>query len=81
MTESGLDPKTQLNIYKTMMLDEKFQLLEMSTRHDAMLINLPDAISDDSYELLNSYLKQLRSALIACDTLRIAIDKKLTELE
>jgi len=81
MTESWLDPKTQLNIYKTMMLDERFQLLEMLTRHDAMLINLPDAISDDSYELLNSYLKQLRSALIACDTLRIAIDKKLTELE
>ena len=81
MTEFGLDPKIQMTIYKTMVDENKIQLLEMSLRHDSMLMSLPDAISDDSYELLNNYLKQLRSALIACDTLRIAIDKKMTELE
>lgn len=81
MPEFGLDPKIQMTVYKTMVDENKIQLLEMSLRHDAMLINLPDAISDDSYELLNNYLKQLRSTLIACDALRIAIDKKLTELE
>ena len=81
MPEFGLDPKIQMTIYKTMVDENKTQLLEMSLRHDAMLINLPDAISDDSYELLINYLKQLRSTLIACEALRIAIDKKLTELE
>jgi hypothetical protein len=81
MPEFGLDPKLQMTIYKTMVDENKIQLLEMSLRHDAMIINLPDAISDDLYELLNNYLKQLRSTLTACEELRIAIDKKFTELE
>jgi len=80
MTESALEPKMQLTIYKTIMDDNKFQLLEMSLRHDAMLINLPDAISGDSYDLLDTYLKQLRSTLIACDAVRKAIDTRLTEI-
>jgi hypothetical protein len=80
MTESALEPKMQLTIYKTIMDDNKFQLLEMSLRHDAMLINLPGAISGDSYDLLNTYLKQLRDTLIACDAVRKAIDTRLTEI-
>ena len=80
MTESGLDPTTQLNIYKTMMLDEKFQLLEMLTRHDAMLINLPGVFSGDSYELLTAYIKQLGTALAACDAVRNEIDTRLREI-
>ena len=68
MPEFGLDPKIQMTVYKTMVDENKIQLLEMSLRHDAMLINLPDAISDNSYELLNNYLKHLRSSLVACDS-------------
>ena len=80
MTESALEPKTQLTIYKTIVDENKFQLLEMSLRHDAMLINLPDAISGDPYDLLNTYLKKLRSTLIACEAVRKAIDTRLTEI-
>jgi len=71
----------QLAIYKTMVDENKFQLVEMSLRHDAMLLNLPDAMSGNTYDLLNDYLKQLRSTLIACDVVRKAIDKRLTEIE
>lgn len=80
MIESALEPKKQLAIYKTMVDENKSQLLEMSLRHDAMLTHLTDAISGESYKLLNTYLKQLRSTLIACDAVRKAIDKKLTEI-
>ena len=81
MFESGLEPMKQLAIYKTMVDENKFQLVEMSLRHDAMLLNLPDAMSGNTYDLLNDYLKQLRSTLIACDVVRKAIDKRLTEIE
>ena len=81
MFESTLEPKKQLAIYKTMIDDNKFQLLEMSSRHNAMLTNLPDALSGASYELLNDFLKQLRSTQIACDAVRIAIDVRLAEIE
>jgi hypothetical protein len=75
-----LEPKMQLTLYKTMVDDSKFQLLEMSLRPDAMLIHLPDAINGDLSDLLDSYLMQLRSTLIACDIVRKAIDKSLTEI-
>jgi len=45
-----------------------------------MLIHLPDAINGDLSDLLDSYLMQLRSTLIACDIVRKAIDKSLTEI-
>lgn len=80
MIKSKLEPKMQLSIYKTMVDDNKFQLLEMSSRHDAMLTHLPEAISGDLSDLLDIYLKQLRSTLIACDAVRNAIDKRLTEI-
>jgi hypothetical protein len=80
MFELGLGPKEQLAIYKTMVDQNKIDLIDMSLRHDAMLINLPDAIRGDTYDLLNDYLKQLRSTLIACDVVRKAIDKRLTEI-
>ena len=81
MNESALQPKMQLTIYKTMVDKDKFQLLEMSLRHDAMLLNLPEAFSGEAYTLLDSYLKQLRSILNACDAVRNAIDNRLTEIE
>jgi hypothetical protein len=81
MIESTLEPKKQLAIYKTMVDENKSQLLELSLRHDAMLTHLTDAINGESYDLLNTYLKQLRSTLIACDAVRKAIDKGLTEMD
>ena len=80
MIKSALEPKKQLVIYKTMVDENKSQLLEMSLRHDAMLTHLTDAISDEPYDLLNTYLKQLRSTLIACEAVRKAIDTRLTEI-
>ena len=75
------DRKTRLMIYKTYLDQNKFQLLEMSQHYDEMSKNLPDAISGEPYVQLDHYLKQLRSTLNACEAVRKAIDKKLTEIE
>ena len=75
------DRKTRLMIYKTYLDQDKFQLLEMSRRYSEMAENLPDAISGEPYVQLDHYLKQLRSTLNACEAVRKAIDKKLTEIE
>jgi hypothetical protein len=75
------DRKTRLMIYKTYLDQDKFQLLEMSRRYSEMAENLPDAISGEPYIQLDNYLKQLRSTLNACEAVRKAIDKKLTEIE
>jgi hypothetical protein len=68
-------------IYKTYLDQDKFQLLEMSRRYSEMAENLPDAISGEPYVQLDHYLKQLRSTLNACEAVRKAIDKRLTEIE
>jgi hypothetical protein len=68
-------------IYKTYLDQDKFQLLEMSRRYNEMAENLPDAISGEPYVQLDHYLKQLRSTLNACEAVRKAIDKRLTEIE
>lgn len=75
------DRKTRLMIYKTYLDQDKFKLLEMSRRYSEMAENLPDAISGEPYVQLDSYLKQLRSTLNACEAVRKAIDKKLAEIE
>ena len=75
------DRKTRLMIYKTYLDQDKFQLLEMSRRYSEMAKNLPDAISGEPYVQLDNYLKQLRSTLNACEAVRRAIDKRLTETE
>jgi hypothetical protein len=75
------DRKTRLMIYKTYLDQDKFQLLEMSRRYSEMAENLPDAISGEPYVQLDHYLKQLRSTLNACEAVRKAIDKRLTEIE
>ena len=75
------DRKTRLMIYKTYLDHDKFQLLEMSRRYSEMAENLPDAISGEPYVQLDNYLKQLRSTLNACEAVRKAIDKRLTEIE
>jgi hypothetical protein len=75
------DRKTRLMIYKTYLDQDKFQLLEMSRRYSEMAENLPDAISGEPYVQLDNYLKQLRSTLNACEAVRKAIDKRLTEIE
>jgi len=75
------DRKTRLMIYKTYLDQNKLQLLEMSQHYSEMAENLPDAISGEPYVQLGNYLKQLRSTLNACEAVRKAIDKKLTEIE
>ena len=75
------DRKTRLMIYKTYLDQDKFQLLEMSRRYSEMAENLPDAISGEPYVQLDNYLKHLRSTLNACEAVRRAIDKRLTEIE
>ena len=75
------DRKTRLMIYKTYLDHDKFQLLEMSRRYREMAENLPDAISGEPYVQLDHYLKQLRSTLNACEAVRKAIDKRLTEIK
>jgi hypothetical protein len=76
------ESKTQLlMLYKTLLDQNKVQLLEMSLEHDAMIIDLPDVIAGDLYVQLNIYLKHLRTTLNACEAVRKAIDKQLTELE
>jgi hypothetical protein len=75
------DRKTRLMIYKTYLDQDKFQLLEMSRRYSEIAENLPDAISGEPYVQLDNYLKQLRSTLNACEAVRKAIDKRLTEIE
>ena len=75
------DRKTRLIIYKTYLDQNKFQLLEMSQHYDEMSKNLPDAISGEPYVQLDNYLKHLRSTLNACEAVRRAIDKRLTEIE
>ena len=75
------DRKTRLMIYKTYLDQDKFQLLEMSRRYSEMAENLPDAIRGEPYVQLDNYLKQLRSTLNACEAVRKAIDKRLTEIE
>jgi hypothetical protein len=75
------DSKTQLIIYRTLVDQNKSQLIEMSLRHDAMIIHLPDAISGTLYVQLDNYLRQLRSALSACEAVRDAIDSTLADSE
>lgn len=75
------DIRTRLMIYKKFLDQDKFQLLEMAHRYAEIAENLPDAISGDPYVQLDNYLKQLRSTLNACEAVRKAIDKKLTEIE
>lgn len=81
MTESELTPREQLAIYKTMLEDNRFQLLEMWSRHNAMLTNLPDAFSGASSDLLARYLRQLKSLMNACEAVRIDIEIRLLEME
>lgn len=75
------DIRTRLMIYKKFLDQDKFQLLEMAHRYAEIAENLPDAISGDPYVQLDNYLKHLRSTLNACEAVRKAIDKKLTEIE
>jgi hypothetical protein len=75
------DSKEQLIIYKTLVDQNKFQLLEMSRRFDAMSKHLPKALAGDSYVQVDNYIKHLLDTLNACDVARRAIDKKLTEME
>ena len=75
------DRKTRLMIYKTYLDQDKFQLLDMSRRYSEMAENLPDAISGEPYIQLDNYLKPLRSTLNACEAVRKAIDKRLTEIQ
>ena len=73
--------KTQLTIYKTLLDQNRFQLLEMSLRHDAMILHLPDAISGELFGQFDDYVQRLQSTLKACEVVCKAIDKKLTEIE
>lgn len=75
------EDKTALTLFKTLVDQNKFQLLEMSLRHDVMILNLPDVFAGELYVQLDNYLRQLRSALNACEAVRNAINKKLTEME
>jgi len=70
-----------LIIYKTLLDQNKFQLLEISRRHDAMSKDLADAISGEPYVQFDNYLKHLKSTLNACEAVRKAIDKRLAEIE
>jgi hypothetical protein len=75
------EDKTALTLFKTLVDQNKFQLLEMSLRHDVMILNLPDVFAGELYVQLDNYLRQLRSTLNACEEVRNAINKKLTEME
>lgn len=75
------EDKTALTLFKTLVDQNKFQLLEMSLRHDVMILNLPDVIAGELYVQLDNYLRQLRSTLNACEAVRNVINKKLTEME
>jgi len=75
------EDKTALMLFKTLVDQNKFQLLEISLRHDVMILNLPDAIAGELYVQLDHYVKQLRITLNACEALRKAIDKKSTAFE
>jgi hypothetical protein len=74
------DHRIQLVIYKTMVDQNKFQLVEMLSRYDAMAINLPEAMDSESSALMDDYIKQLRSMLNTCEAIRKVIDERLTEL-
>jgi hypothetical protein len=76
-----MDHKIRLLVYKTALDQDKFQLLEMSRRYIEIGENLPDAITGEPYVHLDHYLKHLRNTLNACEAVRTAIDKRLTELE
>ena len=78
------DDKTRVLVYKTFLDRDKTQLLEMARRYSEYAEHLPDAlqaISGQPYVQLDNYLKQLRIALNACEAVRQAINKRLTELE
>ena len=76
-----MDRKIRLLVYKTALDQDKFRLLEMSRRYTEIGKNLPDAISGEPYVHLDNYLKQLRITLNTCEAVRMAIDKKLAEIE
>lgn len=73
--------KAQLFIYKTLLDQNKFQLLEMSLRHDAMILPLPDAMSGGLFGQFDDYVQRVQSTLKACEEVCKAIDKRLTEME
>lgn len=76
-----LEHKAQLFIYKTLIDQNNFQLLDMSLRHDAMLMHLPDAMSGALFSQFDDYVQRVQSTLKACEAVSKAIDKRLTELE
>jgi hypothetical protein len=75
------EAKTSLLLFKTLVDQNKSQLIEISLRHDAMITHLPDAISGPLYVQLDNYLRQLRSTLSACEAVSNAIDRTLAESE
>jgi hypothetical protein len=73
--------KAQLFIYKTLLDQNKFQLLEMSLRHDAMILHLPDAMSGELFDQFDDFVQRVQSTLKACEEVCKAIDKRLTEID
>jgi len=76
-----LEHKAQLFIYKTLIDQNKFQLLEMTLRHDAMIMHLPDVMRDELFGPFDDYMQRVQSTLKACEAVCKAIKKRLTELE
>ena len=73
--------KAQLLIYKTLLDQNKFQLLEMTLRHDAMIMHLPDAMSGELFGQFDDYVQREQSTLKACEEVCKAIDKRLIEID